>query len=105
MWLTPEQGTPIEYRRRIVCGSRKSIRSSASAITSAYFPSGVKYRLYGSGTGTGGAGAAGAGVIGGRAVPAGAVAYSPEPSPGRVAGFRPAATAGSPGALARARLI
>src|SRR5260370_38098108 len=54
MWLTPEQGTPIEYRRRIVCGSRKSIRSSASAITSAYFPSGVKYRLYGSGTGTGG---------------------------------------------------
>src|SRR5260370_36353328 len=81
MWLTPEQGTPIEYRRRIVCGSRKSIRSSASAITSAYFPSGVKYRLYGSGTGTGGPGAAAARRVGARERAARSLSYSTEPPP------------------------
>src|ERR1700674_3311828 len=35
------------------CGSRKSIRCRASAMTIAYFPSGVKYMLYGSSTFTG----------------------------------------------------
>ena len=45
MWLTPAQGTPIEDRSRIVRGSRKSMRLSVSAITRAFLPSGVKYRL------------------------------------------------------------
>ena len=51
-WLTPAHiGTESSWRSRIVCASRKSIRRRCSAITTAYRPSGVKYRLYGSSTG------------------------------------------------------
>src|ERR1700746_2111979 len=49
----PAAGICRRYRGAIVCGSQKSIRFRASAITSAYWPSGVKYRLYGSATATG----------------------------------------------------
>ena len=51
-WLTPRHGTCSECCSFIVCGSRKSMRSRASAITIACLPSGLKYRLYGSSTGT-----------------------------------------------------
>src|ERR1700687_3081259 len=80
MWLTPEQGTLIEYRSRIVCGSRKSMRSYSSAITSAYFPSWVKYRLYGSVTGIGAPGWPVAGLIGTRVLPSVSFTYNTEPS-------------------------
>src|SRR5215467_14890932 len=52
-WLTPEQGTRSVARTAMECGSRNTISCCASAITTAYRPSGVKYRLYGSCTGTG----------------------------------------------------
>src|SRR5260370_33364397 len=56
-WFTPEQfGVAIEYCSAMVCGSRKSRRRSASATTIADLPSGEKYMLYGSGTGTDGTG-------------------------------------------------
>jgi hypothetical protein len=44
-WLIPLQGMGSEYRRRMVCGLRKSSRFSRSAITRAERPSGLKYRL------------------------------------------------------------
>src|SRR5450759_2959468 len=51
-WFTPAQfGVGIEYCSAMLCGSRKSSRFSASATTIADLPSGVKYMLYGSGTG------------------------------------------------------
>src|SRR5512133_1924050 len=56
-WLMPgHSGVGIENSSFIVCGSRKSRRSWASATTIAYLPSGEKYRLYGSSTGTAGPG-------------------------------------------------
>src|SRR5271157_5191994 len=52
-WLMPRQsGVLMVYLKAMVCGSRRSSRRSASATTMADFPSGVKYRLYGSITGT-----------------------------------------------------
>src|SRR5205085_10249952 len=54
-WLMPAQpGVAIEYCICMVCGSRKSRRFLASATTMADLPSGVKYMLYGSSTGTAG---------------------------------------------------
>ena len=41
-WLTPRQGTCSDHCSFIVLGSRKSMRSSASAMTMACLPSGVK---------------------------------------------------------------
>ena len=41
-WFTPAQSVWSECTSRIVCGSRKSMRCLASAITMAYLPSGVK---------------------------------------------------------------
>ena len=52
-WLTPEHGTGTVLTTLSVCGSRNTICLCASAITTAYLPSGVKYRLYGSSTATG----------------------------------------------------
>src|SRR2546430_4943049 len=52
-WLTPSQCTGTVLTTAIVCGSRKTIWCRRSAITTAYRPSGVKYRLYGSSTFTG----------------------------------------------------
>src|SRR5437016_2066940 len=53
----------------MVWASRKSSRLSASATTTAYLPSGVKYMLYGSSTGTGAPGLPVAGSIGVRLLP------------------------------------
>src|ERR1700712_3452137 len=50
-WLTPAQFTGTESFTWKVCGSVKLRRLSASAMTIANFPSGVKYMLYGSETG------------------------------------------------------
>ena len=64
-WLMPGQpATSIEYCIAIVFGSRKSSRLRASATTMADLPSGVKYMLYGSSTGTAGPGLPVAGSIG-----------------------------------------
>ena len=52
LYQTPAQPTGSTLRTAMVCGSRKTISFFASDITTAYFPSGVKYRLYGSTTGT-----------------------------------------------------
>src|SRR5271157_659981 len=52
-WLMPRQsGVLMVYLNAMVCGSRRSSRRSASATTIADLPSGVKYKLYGSITGT-----------------------------------------------------
>src|SRR6476620_5035699 len=51
-WLMPLQSTCVLFCSAIVWGSRKSSRCSASATTIAALPSGVKYMLYGSCTGT-----------------------------------------------------
>src|SRR3954464_1822744 len=52
-WLIPAHcGAGIEYCSCIVFGSRKSSRFIASATTIADLPSGEKYMLYGSSTGT-----------------------------------------------------
>ena len=53
MWSTPRHGTFNALCSLNVCGSRKSSRANRSATTIAYFPSGVKYMLYGSVTGIG----------------------------------------------------
>src|SRR5215831_14149062 len=63
----------------MVCGLRKSIRDSASATTIAFLPSGVKYRLYGSATGTGGPGLPVFGLIGVRLLPSVSLTHSTEP--------------------------
>ena len=52
-WFTPAQPTGRTWRTAMVCGSPKTICRRVSAITTAYRPSGVKYTLYGSSTGTG----------------------------------------------------
>src|SRR5690242_16243581 len=52
-WLTPAQRAGTALTWRIVWASRKTSSRSADAITTAYRPSGVKYRLYGSCTRTG----------------------------------------------------
>src|SRR5262245_33859443 len=50
-WFTPEHcDVEIVYCIFIVCGSRNSSCFNASATTIADLPSGVKYRLYASGT-------------------------------------------------------
>ena len=67
----------------MVRGLRKSIRFSASAITIAVVPSGVKYRLYGSATGTGRPGSAGLGADRGEAVAVGVVHPQHRAVPGR----------------------
>ncbi len=64
----------------MVRGSRKSIRARASAITIALWPSGVKYRLYGSATGTGRPGFPVFGLIGVRLPPPVLFTHSTEPS-------------------------
>src|SRR5258708_28907767 len=48
-----QRGVAIEYCNVMVCGSRKSSRFNASATMIADLPSGEKYMLYGSSTGTG----------------------------------------------------
>src|SRR3954466_4882145 len=49
----PRQAVCTDCTSFIVEGSRKSSRSRRSATMIAYFPSGVKYMLYGSSTCTG----------------------------------------------------
>ncbi len=68
-WLTPEHCTFVLFTNAMVCGSRQSIRFIRSAITTAYLPSGVKYRLYGSSTETGLPGLPVAGSMGTSALP------------------------------------
>ena len=51
-WLIPAHcGVGSDHWSAMVWGSRKSSRLRASATTTANFPSGVKYMLYGSSTG------------------------------------------------------
>src|SRR4051812_13970897 len=51
-WFTPKHCAGTRVWTFIVCGSRNTIWRSLEAITTADLPSGVKYRLYGSLTGT-----------------------------------------------------
>src|SRR5438270_5603627 len=62
--MPAHSGTDSDEVSSIVCGSRKSRVRLASATTIADAPSGVKYRLYGSSTGSGSPGAPDAGSIG-----------------------------------------
>ena len=77
MWSTPLQpGTCSACMSRIVCGWRKSSSRRPSATTIARRPSAVKYRLYGSGTGTRRPGRLVRGSIGVRLLPVSLVTHS-----------------------------
>ncbi len=76
MWSMPLQSTFTDFTSANVCGSRKSSRCRASATTIAYFPSGVKYMLYGSSTGISAPGLPVRGSIGVRLLPELFVTYS-----------------------------
>src|SRR5690349_19541133 len=74
-WLTPSQLTFTVFSTAMVCASRNTIWCAASDITTAYFPSGVKYRLYGSLTGIGAPNFPVAGSIGVSALPRSLLTY------------------------------